>query len=448
MTASDDSLARFLREFHDVWEHASNARHLSSDGPGIVEVLTEHLGTRPQELSVVAERVERHRFADVDIAMAAVAGEDPEHRLVGVGGGDHRYHQTLGDMLNTLYGKFPVAQPDLESVPVGPEATRKVVRFGMWLFRFQGVPVAVMQRQANPRFGSDHATLEVLCADPDVVPRLLETVNRLSIERSVVRGNVVSFDGAGYGAEADGFVFHARPHVPAEDVILPPGVLDRIHGHVIAIAEHADELRRRGQHLKRGLLLYGPPGTGKTHTVRHIMSRCREHTVVLLAGQTLRFVGAATALARALQPAIVVLEDCDLVAGDRSFHDGPTPLLFTVLDAMDGLDSDADVTFLLTTNRVEQLERALAQRPGRVDLAVEIPLPDEEARRKLVRLYAAGLFGGDVVDDLARRTEGTRPRSSKSWCGVRCWRPPAGATIRPMPTCGRPVTECSPRPRV
>ena len=69
-------------------------------------------------------------------------------------------------------------------------------------------------------------------------------------------------------------------------------------------------------------------------------------------------------MARALQPSIVVLEDCDLIAEDRSFGHGPQPLLFEVLDAMDGLDDDADVAFVLTTNRVEALEHALRSGPG------------------------------------------------------------------------------------
>ena len=68
---------------------------------------------------------------------------------------------------------------------------------------------------------------------------------------------------------------------------------------------------------------------------------------------------------------LIVLEDCDLVAEDRSFTPYGNPLLFTVLDEMDGLGSDIDACFLLTTNRVD-LQTALAQRPGRVDLAVEI----------------------------------------------------------------------------
>ncbi|GHH70317.1 AAA family ATPase [Promicromonospora soli] len=120
-----------------------------------------------------------------------------------------------------------------------------------------------------------------------------------------------------------------------------------------------------------------------------------------------RQVGLAAEAARAMQPAMIVLEDCDLIAEDRSFHDGPQPLLFEVLDAMDGLGPDADVAFVLTTNRADLLERALAQRPGRVDLAVEIPLPDAGARRRLFELYRGHLpLGGPALDDAAARTEG------------------------------------------
>jgi ATP-dependent 26S proteasome regulatory subunit len=49
------------------------------------------------------------------------------------------------------------------------------------------------------------------------------------------------------------------------------------------------------------------------------------------------------------------------------------------------------VTFLLTTNRPEALEPALAARPGRVDQAVYFPLPDEECRRRLFDVYGRGL---------------------------------------------------------
>ncbi|MDO5504348.1 MAG: ATP-binding protein, partial [Actinomycetia bacterium] len=215
------------------------------------------------------------------------------------------------------------------------------------------------------------------------------------------------FESTGFGPESEGVTFQPRPDVTADQVVLPAGSMARIAAHVSGIAEHADVLRRFGQHLKRGLLLYGPPGTGKTHTVRHLISTNPDHTAVVLAGESLAYVSLAANLARALQPAIVVLEDCDLVAEDRGMSPTGRPLLFEVLDAMDGLDADADVTFLLTTNRVETLERALVQRPGRVDLAVEVPLPDLDGRRRLLDLYRADVdYGADALEDAAVRSEG------------------------------------------
>jgi ATP-dependent 26S proteasome regulatory subunit len=58
---------------------------------------------------------------------------------------------------------------------------------------------------------------------------------------------------------------------------------------------------------------------------------------------------------------------------------------------MDGLAEDADILFILTSNRPEILEPALAARPGRIDQAIEIVPPDAECRRRLFELYGRGL---------------------------------------------------------
>lgn len=61
---------------------------------------------------------------------------------------------------------------------------------------------------------------------------------------------------------------------------------------------------------------------------------------------------------------------------------------------------------ILTTNRPDLLEPALAGRPGRVDQAIEIPLPDDACRRRLVTLYGRGLDLEDgVAEDIVRRTD-------------------------------------------
>jgi ATP-dependent 26S proteasome regulatory subunit len=74
---------------------------------------------------------------------------------------------------------------------------------------------------------------------------------------------------------------------------------------------------------------------------------------------------------------------------------------------MDGLAEDADVVFVLTTNRADLLEPALAARPGRVDQAVELELPDADARWALFELYRGSLeVDTSGLDDVLARTEG------------------------------------------
>jgi SpoVK/Ycf46/Vps4 family AAA+-type ATPase len=100
----------------------------------------------------------------------------------------------------------------------------------------------------------------------------------------------------------------------------------------------------------------------------------------------------------------------DLVAEDRSMGPSSSPVLFDLLDAMDGAAADADLLFLLTTNRADLLEPALAARPGRVDVAVEIDLPDAPARERLLSLYGRGVPLALTADDIAaavERTDGT-----------------------------------------
>jgi ATP-dependent 26S proteasome regulatory subunit len=126
----------------------------------------------------------------------------------------------------------------------------------------------------------------------------------------------------------------------------------------------------------------------------------------LLTGRSIRFIDAAAALARRLQPSMVVLEDVDLVATDRDYTPDGNPLLFSLLDAMDGIGADADVTFVLTTNRADILESALADRPGRVDLAIEIPRPDAGCRERLFRLYVRDLALDADLGPVVAGTEG------------------------------------------
>src|SRR5207245_4207863 len=176
-------------------------------------------------------------------------------------------------------------------------------------------------------------------------------------------------------------------------------------------SQHAETLVAAGRSLHRGVLLYGPPGTGKTLTVMYLATKMPGRTVLLTTGLGLGRIAAIGQFARDLAPATVVVEDVDLIAQERGLPGGQTqPLLFELMNQMDGLADDADVLFIRTTNRPDILEPALAARPGRVDLVLELPVPDPDGRRRLLQLYARGLdLDGVRLDDYLQPTEGASP---------------------------------------
>ncbi|MFC0681680.1 AAA family ATPase [Lysobacter korlensis] len=408
----DERLEGFLEGFRSLIERVNTLPPRMQVGlTPLGRAVQEHLGTAVDRLPLVTEDVPSHRFVDLDIALEAMAG--PDGRLVGVTGGQQREHEPLPALLTSPYAFFDLGPVDFAPAPTGPSTERQTVAFGMRLFEFDGAPVAVLQRASRREFGRESARIEVLSADRDHSGRLLSELRRLMLEFSVLRGKVLTFTGGDFDPHVGGAAFLERPDVSADDVVLPDGVLETISRHVVGIGTHRERLRAAGRHLKRGVLLYGPPGTGKTLTVRHLLATTPGTTAVLLTGPSIHFVSEATELARAMQPALVVLEDIDLIAHERGRF-GPQPLLFAVLDALDGLTGDADVTFVMTTNRVELLERALAERPGRVDLAVEIPLPDAVARARLFRLYAEGLpLGEATIEAAAHRSTGVTASFAK-----------------------------------
>ena len=161
---------------------------------------------------------------------------------------------------------------------------------------------------------------------------------------------------------------HHLPPVDRSEVVLPEATLRLLDRNVLRFIESRDALRRLGQSTRKGILLYGPPGTGKTHTIRYLATNLPGHTTLIITAEQIALLDAYMNLARLLHPTMVVIEDVDLIASDRD-DIGPCEesMLNGLLNEMDGLKEDADILFVLTTNRPEQLEGALPGRRGRID---------------------------------------------------------------------------------
>jgi hypothetical protein len=379
------------------------------EGPSeLVGRVTDHLGCELPDVVAVHERfpiwdhVNVHRGVDAYLARHGSTGT-----WFGMATGMMRPHQ---DLLSRLAMPAPgsmgkAGSASYGTVATGPDTDTEVVTLGLVATTAPGGAPTVIGMRAEREFGPPYGELEILAADRAAASATRTEIARLSAEHNVFRGQVLSFaESEHHGNELVSFL----PRIPlaAGDVVLPPGVLESIERHIAGVGDLSGDLRAAGQHLKRGLLLYGPPGSGKTHTVRYLTGKLTGTTVILLTGRSIRFVESAAALARRLQPSMVVLEDVDLIAMDRDFSEVSNPLLFTLLDAMDGVGADADVTFVLTTNRADILEQALADRPGRVDLAIEIPRPDAVCREQLLRLYTRDVALDGGTSAVVGATEG------------------------------------------
>jgi cell division protease FtsH len=405
----DGDVADFASQFQRFIQQMSEA--VGDPGPSPLRGLVDaHLGTGSEGLSVTAGSFLPFDHANVQVAIEHYLSRDgTTHETIGLSG-QARHFGSFADVLQMgRHAGARVGKPDLVDLPIGPDRTIACIQFGVVLIARGEDRLAVLMRGPDEHGSTQDVVLEVLSSDPPRAREFLAEIRRLMAELNVFRGQVLSFGESRFGHMGVGpVVFHGRPTLRREQLVLAEGVLEEIELEVLGIGEHRDRLRESGQHVKRGVLFHGPPGTGKTHSVRYLVSRSPEATVLLLTGGGLHMVRQACALARMLQPSIVVLEDIDLIAQDRGYA-GPfgNPLLFDVLNEMDGMAEDADVAFILTTNRADILEPALAARPGRVDLAVEISLPDADARRRLLELYGAGLELelGDV-DEVVARTSG------------------------------------------
>ncbi len=407
------SFTRFVRAMERLAGEGEESEPLTELG----ERVRDFLGTDPTALEPVVESVPEHQVVDLDLALEFLLTDLGGERI-GIHGINRAHVEGFTEYLLRSHFPFRPGAISYRRMPTGPSSDRRVVVLGIGLLRVDGRPLVWLQRAANRDYDRQNYTLELLAGDPEVVDRFMHRVRAEMSRLSILRGQVISFAGDAFDYHNPGgtLTFRSRPQLPAEQVVLPPGVLERVARHVVGVGQHRDTLQAAGQHLKRGVLLYGPPGTGKTHLVRHLLSRTAGTTAVLLSGQTLGLLRTATDLARAAQPALVVLEDCDLVAEHRGGDTGAA--LFEMLEAMDGLAADADITFVLTTNRADLLERALVERPGRVDLAVEIAKPDLEGRQRLFALYGAGLVASGQIsttalDAAAARTEGVTASFAK-----------------------------------
>lgn len=332
--------------------------------------------------------------------------------------GLHRQHSYEALEFPDLWeaGRNAVLVGPLQYIEVDLGETRpvKCLKNALWLLEEAGLRHAVILSEGGRLTQEMAMHIEIALPAGELGRALAEQYfsaldEAIAIGRSY-RGKILSLESSEYNpGKSAGILVHRLHQVGRDDIVLPKATLELLERNVFGFLEQRAQLAKLNLPVKKGLLFYGAPGTGKTLCIHYLASRLKDHTTLLITAEQINLFQEYMSLARLLQPSIIVLEDADLIARARESHSSPWTevLLHRLLNEMDGLREDAEILFILTTNRPETLEVALASRPGRIDQAIEFPLPDDVGRQKLVQLYAGGLeISETVMQTVVKRTEG------------------------------------------
>lgn len=382
-------------------------------GSRLRKTLLKHFGVSPGQIATAGRQFPIAARVDIQSALEDLLQARPRTTLFGIASVNPHDVPTLANTLAAPHLPVDAGPLQYDEIDVGESIPVRCLKNGLWMSSDGDLPFAVMLAPGG-RFGL-RSGVQVEIAVPSgeqgaqfshVFFRELEVIVG---KGRTYRGRIISLEGhidpMGGGSTVK---VHRLAKVDRDNVILPSKTLAVLDHNITGFMTARERLKTLRFQARKGLLFYGPPGTGKTHTIHYLASQFRSHTTLLVTAEQVALLGEYFRLARFLQPSLMVIEDVDLIARERThMHGGEEILLNKLLNEMDGLQEDAEVLLILTTNRPEQIEPALVSRPGRIDQAIEFPLPDEEGRAKLTKLYARGLeisFG--VLDTVVRRTKG------------------------------------------
>ena len=207
------------------------------------------------------------------------------------------------------------------------------------------------------------------------------------------------------------------PQVGWDDI----GGLDDVQGQLKEMVEwpieSPDAFDRMGIDVPRGILLYGMPGTGKTLLAKAVANESNANFISIKGPQIFnKFVGESEkairkmfSKARQVAPCVLFIDEIDSIAPKRGGHtdSGSTDRVVNqLLTELDGIEDLEGVVVIAATNRPDIIDPAVL-RPGRIDRHVYIPVPDLEARQKILDVHTRKMPLADDVDldELARKTE-------------------------------------------
>ena len=283
----------------------------------------------------------------------------------------------------------------------------------------EGIDLEVYAENTHGFVGADLESL----AKEAAMHALRRIRPRLDLESDEIDAEVLESDlkSALKGIEPSALreVFVEVPDVTWEDVGGLEDTKERLRETIQWPLEYPEVFEELDMAAAKGVMLYGPPGTGKTLLAKAVANEAESNFISIKGPELLnKFVGESEkgvrevfSKARENAPTVVFFDEIDSIAAERGSQSTDSGvgerMVSQLLTELDGLESLEDVVVIATSNRPDLIDSALL-RPGRLDRHVHVPVPDQEARRKIFEVHTDQKPLADDVDldKLARKTDG------------------------------------------